>query len=96
MEIDMTKVANELPDPGLETPEVQLPSPTIKVDPAGDVILKVGDVSLLVSSKVLMVASTYFRALFGPNFSEGESLNRRYARTMRSMSLLCEAELGNC
>lgn len=47
---------------------------TVTIDPAGDVLFNIDGTALQVSSKVLCVASGYFRAMFGPNFSEGRSL----------------------
>lgn len=53
------------------------PERTISIDPAGDVVFSIDGTALQVSSKVLCVASAYFRAMFGPNFSEGRSLLQR-------------------
>jgi hypothetical protein len=53
----------------------------VKFDSSGDVLLSVGPSpasTFLVSSKVLSTASSVFKAMFGPNFSEGSSLNERY------------------
>jgi hypothetical protein len=64
-------------DEGSE-PDAPTKSAHIVLDHSGDVILKIGDASLLVSSKVLSVASSVFRAMFGPHFQEGDALHGRY------------------
>jgi hypothetical protein len=55
-------------------------SETVEIDPAGDVRLEIGreSKSLLVSSKVLSLASSVFKAMFGPHFQEGNSLAQKY------------------
>lgn len=48
----------------------------IVIDPDGDVMLVLNDgTELLVSFKVLSVASSVFRAMFGPYFREGQNLS---------------------
>ncbi len=42
------------------------------IDPDGDVIFICGEIELQVSSKVLSLASPVFKALFSPNFAEGQ------------------------
>lgn len=42
------------------------------IDPDGDVIIAIGKSGFQVSSKVLSLASPVFKALFGPNFAEGQ------------------------
>ena len=42
------------------------------IDPEGDVILICGETEFQVSSKVLSLASPVFKALFSPNFAEGQ------------------------
>lgn len=42
------------------------------IDPDGDVIFICGETELQVSSKVLSLASPVFKALFSPNFAEGQ------------------------
>ena len=43
----------------------------IAIDPEGDVLLELADRQLQVSSKLMSIASTVFKALFGPAFAEG-------------------------
>lgn len=44
------------------------------IDEEGDVLLRSGIKEFLVSSKVLALASTYFKTMFGSQFSEGRAL----------------------
>lgn len=47
------------------------------IDSEGDVYLICGETEFQVSSKVLSLASPVFKALFGPNFAEGQpNLNK--------------------
>ena len=50
-------------------------STVVDIDPEGDVYLVFPKKELRVSSKVLSVASTVFKALLGPKFSEGQALS---------------------
>ena len=45
----------------------------VAIDPEGDACLGLAERQLQVSSKLMSIASTVFKALFGPNFAEGSS-----------------------
>ena len=45
----------------------------IAIDPQGDAYLGLAERQLQVSSKLMSIASTVFKALFGPDFAEGSS-----------------------
>jgi len=48
----------------------------VVIDPDGDVVLVLkNDTELQVSSKALSLASTVFKAMFGPHFQEGQDLS---------------------
>lgn len=48
----------------------------VVIDPDGDVVLVLkNDIELQVSSKALSLASTVFKAMFGPQFQEGQDLS---------------------
>ena len=50
------------------------------IDPEGDVILVSGETEFQVSSKVLSLASPVFKALFSPNFAEGQTISSNAIR----------------
>ncbi|KAE9984686.1 hypothetical protein BLS_001681 [Venturia inaequalis] len=54
------------------------PPATVTIDPRGDLLLIVGETKqpVLVSARVLQVACEVFRAMLGPNFKEGQELER--------------------
>lgn len=49
--------------------------PKVTIDPDGDVILVLDGAELQVSSKALSLASSVFKAMFGPQFLEGQGLS---------------------
>lgn len=49
-------------------------APLTIMDPEGDVLFVLGDFEFRVSSKALSLASPVFKAMFGPNFAEGQGL----------------------
>lgn len=72
------------------------------IDPDGDVILVCGETEFQVSSKVLSLASPVFKALFGPNFAEGQATTRKTSRIQlhdddaESMRFMCAVLHHKC
>lgn len=68
----------------------------LTIDPDGDVVLVLDSTELQVSSKVLSVASSVFKAMFGPHFQEGQDLSATSPKRISlpedntaAMSILC-------
>ena len=71
MEIDLVKSLNEILQVKALEEMLRAKGLTTIVDPDGDVMLELSNITLRVSSKVLSLASPVFKAMLGPNFSEG-------------------------
>ncbi|CAD6572004.1 MAG: hypothetical protein ASARMPREDX12_004854 [Alectoria sarmentosa] len=72
------------------------------IDPEGDVILVCGKTEIQVSSKVLSLASPVFKALFSPNFAEGQPTSSQVSRIrlhdddVESMRFMCAVLHHKC
>lgn len=72
------------------------------IDPEGDIILICGEAELQVSSKVLSLASPVFKALFSPNFAEGQPTSNKGSRIhlhdddAESMRFMCAVLHHKC
>lgn len=75
---------------------------TSVIDPEGDIILICGETEFQVSSKVLSLASPVFKALFGPNFAEGQPSPSKASRIQlhdddaESMRFMCAVLHHKC